>query len=88
MTRKIKNHLIWIVRCYRIIIRVIQKKIIKFLTLVLANFVDALIIAVFANFFLSLLFFVIANFVDVLIIALLIIAVYVITQVIQTLLKF
>ena len=45
MTRKIKNHLIWIVRCYRVMTRVIQKKIVKFLTLVVANYVDILIIS-------------------------------------------
>ena len=44
MTWNIKNHLIWIVRCYRVVIKVIQKEIMKFLTLVLANFVDVLII--------------------------------------------
>ena len=44
MTRKIKNHLIWIMRYHRVMIRVIQKNIVQFLTLVLVNFVDVLII--------------------------------------------
>ena len=38
MIQKIKNHLLWFMRCNRVMIRVIENEIMKFLSLALANF--------------------------------------------------